>query len=245
MTVPGEDFDLGIDDLFKDPEDQGSSDDTSKKPEDDANLNESVRKRINEVREQAAREIEKARQEALDTAAKEDGYENYEAKKKALEKQEIEKAGFKDTDFEAMFNKMYERRAADDPRLKRLEYFEQKEREANMKAWLGEINSKTGQNFVSPDQLPPDVIELHSKGVPLDKAYIALHGVDIIQKSADKLANGTTTHLQSGSTNSQQRVRSVTKEEAATYEAILSMGGFEVSQDDLAKLTLEIDKGDK
>lgn len=212
---------LDIDDLFK--EDDGSQ------PSDNANPNgatmtQNMTKRINEVRAKT----EKETKEAL---AKELGYDSYEAMKKAKEAEIIKGAGYNAEDLSKVIDPILEERLKNDPRLARLQEYENREREAYIETQLKAINETTGQNLKKSD-LPKETLDLWAKGLDLEQAYYATHGKQIVAKAA----TGSLTHMASTPGQGKVKTRPLTAEEKALYRSI----NPSITEEELSKKTTEI-----
>ena len=233
-----QDLDKEIDDLFKDPEDTQPQEDPSitkednkdNQPKSEMTLN--MINRINEVKAKTEKEV-------LDRVAKESGYESYEAMKKAKEEKLVKDHGFDIKDVETVIKPLLEQRLADDPRFKKLEQYEQRERDLYIKEQLAAINKTTGQNL-KPTDLPKETIDLWSKGIDLEQAYYATQGKTLLTKGISQSQNGTLNHLAPGSSAGTTKSRAYTDEEKQMYAAIMGMGGYQVTDKDMALKTIAI-----
>lgn len=211
-------IELGIDDLFKDPEDsqppqEPSTKPADKKPTEPSEMTKNMTARINEVRA-------KTEQEVQDRVAKLAGFSDYASMVKAQEKQTIEKHGFREEDVNKLLNDLLEKRLADDPRLKRLSEYEEREKQSYIKSQLAEINKVAGTKFKAAEELPPETIALWSKGIDLDQAYLATAGKQLINRNIEAAKQGTLNHLYSTGSNSGAKVRAMSAQELAFYKSI-------------------------
>lgn len=226
-----EDLDIVIDDLFKDPEESLLPDDTSNdddvvlKPE---NMTENVTKRINKVRTETELETK-------NRVAEELGYESYELMKKAQEEKIAKDYGFDKEDIEAVLEPMLKQRLADDPRFRKLEEFEQREKDLYVKTQLASINEATGQKLTIKD-LDQKTLDLWGKGIELEDAYYATHGKTILNKKVSKLENGTLSHLAPGSSSGATKTRVLTEDEKEMWRAIVPG----ITDQELSKKTVKI-----
>ena len=232
-----ETFDFNIDDLFKDPEDNV---DNNKKDEnvvttkeleaeDNKIMTKEVSKRINEVRE-------KTEIETRNKMAKELGFNSYDELVKANEKKLFKEAGLDETDTEDLVNKIVEKRLANDPRIKKLEEYENRDKENFVNSQLKEINELTGSDFKDISQLPEDTLKMWEKTGNLKQAYLATQGERLLLKKKASSENGTTTHLASSDVgNMTEKRRGLTAKEREIYKSVL---GDYITDDELAKLTL-------
>lgn len=239
-------LDKEIDDLFKDSEDsqlqteqsktdeQGAGDNTQKPAK--SELTQNMIDRINTVK----RETEKEVQEKI---AKENGFDSYTAMKQAKEAKLLSDKGFNKDDVEAVIKPMVEQRIADDARFKELEDFKRAQQEIYINQQLSSINKTTGQQLKITD-LPKETISLWEKGIDLEQAYYATHGKTLLTKGISHAQNGSLTHLGNSSANTNVKTRSYTQEEKNMYASIMNMGGFTVSDKELAEKTVSINKED-
>lgn len=233
-------LDMDIDDLFKDPEESlpqdepSNTSDEGKAKEPKSELTQNMIDRINEVKR-------KTEEETKDLIAKENGYESYAAMKKAKEDKLVREHGFDKEDVEKVLNPLLEQRLADDPRLKKLEEYERRERDIYINEKLAAINKTTGQSLKITD-LPQDTIDLWGKGVDLEQAYYATQGKTLITKTVSQIQNGTLNHLAPGSGSGNVKSRGYTAEEKAMYAAILGQAGYSITDKELAQKTVVIKK---
>ena len=214
-------LDLNLDDLFKEEPAAGTP---PANDETQLNLTEAMTKRINEV---------KAKTEAAvrDEVAKDLGFENFEAMQKAKDKKFITEAGYNPEDLENIIEPLIEKRLASDPRMQKLQKFEEQEQQAYMNAQLAEIEKLTGLK-VSAADLPPATLELWKKGVDLSNAFIATNPTKIIAANT----RGSTAHMASGGGVGQAKVRTLTQDEKAFYKSI----NPNITDEELNKKTLEV-----
>jgi len=230
-----ETLDLDIDSLFKDPEDSQPPDKESTDNADknegglkDSDLTKNMSKRINQVREETEKSV-------LERVAKENGFESYTAMRKASEDKIVKDHGFDPKDVSEVLGKMLEQRLADDPRIKRLNDYEAREKEAYIKEQVAEINKVTGQKL-TPDQLPKEAIDLWGKGVDLSQAYFATQGKSLITKGINNAQNGTMNHLAPHSSNNTPKTRGLNDEEKDMYRFI----NPDITEKELSEKTVEI-----
>jgi len=236
--ITGEEIiDVEIDSLFEDPDVAPTSDDDpNKKPEPKtteqkkAELTQAMTKIINEVKS-------KTEKEALDRVAKELGFTDYAAMTKAKEADLIKKQGLNPEDVEKVIEPLVQKRLAEDPRLKKLEALEAREREEYVQSQLAAINTATGQTLTAKD-LSKETLDLFAKGISLEQAYYATQGKDLVTKAKSQANNGTMDHLGVGQGVNQPKVRKLTEEEKAMYRSIAP----HLTEDDLNKKTVEIKK---
>lgn len=229
-----DEFEFNIDDLFKDSNESDSesaitADDL--KAEDDKVMTKAVSKRINAVRE-------KTEQETQNKIAKELGYNSYEELLKASEKKLVKEAGLDETDTEDLVNKLVEKRLANDPRMKRLEEYESRDKQNFVNSQLQEINELTGSEFKDVSELPEDTLKMWEKTGNLKQAYLATYGESLLTKRK-VVNNGSTNHMaQSSVGNTTEKRRGLTAKERDIYKSVL---GDYITEDELSKLTLPND----
>lgn len=228
---PGDDvLNIDLDDLFKDlevPPASSSSDenDQAKKVQ----LTQVMTNRINEVRT-------KTEKETMDKVAKELGYENYASMKKAEEAKFVKEKGYNPEDLDKVLEPLLQKRLADDPRLKKLEALELREREAYLESQLKAINESTGQQLKITD-LPKETLDLWGKGLELEQAYYATQGKTIIAKTKSQFENGTLNHLATGAGSQGSKTRKLTEDEKQMYRSIAP----HLTEDDLNKKTIPVE----
>lgn len=231
-----DEFEFNIDDLFKDSNENESDSDNAMttddlKAEDDKVMTKAVSKRINAVRE-------KTEQETQNKIAKELGYASYNDLLKASEKKLVKEAGLDETDTEDLVNKLVEKRLANDPRMKRLEEYEARDKQDFVNSQLQEINELTGSEFKDVSELPEDTLKMWEKTGNLKQAYLATYGESLLTKKK-VVNNGNTNHMaQSSVGNTAEKRRGLTAKERDIYKSVL---GDYITEDELSKLTLPND----
>ncbi len=236
-----ETLNINIDDLFKDPVAEEpevlETVENHNTPETKANepteQTKAVSERINEVR----RKTESETQEKI---ARELGYENYADMRKAKEKKLLEDAGLDEDDIKEVVEKLVAQRLADDPRMKKLEEIEAKDKATFVNSQLKEINTLTGTNFTSIEQLPKDTLDLWAKTGNLKQAYLATQGEAIILKNNAAAKNTSSlAHLASAGSNSNTHTKSrlLNEEEKAIWRSVMP----DITDDELSKKTVDIE----
>ena len=232
-------MDLNIEDLFKDEldfeEDNEEESDTIEESNSDmrTETTAAVSKRINEVKR-------KTELETQDRIAKELGYASYKDMQNANKNQLLRDAGLDtdDTELMAAIDKIVEKRLSEDPRIKRVDDYEAKQKQKFVDTQLEQINTLAGSNYSSVEQLPKETLALWEKTGNLKQAYLATHGEELLTKKKS-LHKGTTTHLlEGGSSNTGSKTRYLSEEEKDIYRSVL---GDYVTEEDLAKKTLPVD----
>lgn len=228
FTEPGEEstVEIDIDELFNDLDAPPASNPDDKSGPKNPELTKAMSKRINEVKAQTERE-------AQDKVAKELGYENYAAMKKANEAALIKKQGYNPDDLEKVIEPLLQKRLADDPRLKEFEALKKREQDLYIQSQLTAINEATGQQLKITD-LSKETVALWQKGIDLEKAYWATEGKTIAAKMSGK--NGTLTHLATGASQGATKTRPLTEAEKDMYRQIAP----HLSEEQLSKKTVAI-----
>lgn len=222
-------LDLEIDELFKDETPASDEQGKPKTPEEKRDeLTKSVTKRINDVKAKTERETQ-------DKIAKDLGYENYAAMKKAQEDKLIKDKGYKPEDIKSLVETLVEERMKTDPRLVKLTALEQSEKDKYVETKLAAINEATGQKLTVKD-LPKETVELWAKGIDLEQAYYATQGKQVIAKVKNQVNNGSMDHLHVGGGSGQPKMRRLTQEEKDIYKSIAP----HLTEDELNKKTVEV-----
>lgn len=234
-----ESLELSIDDLFKDPEESLTQEETSIKSEEssdnnsnsDDDMTDRVRNRINDVR----RKTEKDTQERI---AKDLGYESYSDMLKAKESNLIKEHGYDEEDIEKLLTPLLEARLAADPRFKKLEEIEQREKQSYIDEQLKAINKLCGNKYKSVEDLPETTRNLWAKGVELEDAYIATVGKELLTKNAANVQKGSLSHLAPTSSNGGTKKRGLTEYEKQMYRSIMP----DITEEELNSKTIDINK---
>lgn len=231
-------LDINLDDLFKDPNDLDSQDTDLDKSEDtdtdelEVNTTEAVSKRINEVKR-------KTENETQDRIARELGYESYSDLQKANKNQMLRDAGIDtdDTELMATIDKLIEKRLAEDPRIKKVDEYENQQKANFVTNQLKEINKMAGSNYTSIDQLPKDTLDLWEKTGNLKQAYLATQGEELLTKRSTS-SKSSLNHLGDQSSNrTGQKTRPLTEDEKNIWRSVLG----DISDEELSKKTMPMD----
>lgn len=223
-------LDIAIDDLFKDPEEEAPQPE-EKPAQETSEMTKAMSNRINEVKA-------KTEKETRDTIAKELGYDDYAAMQKAKEKQTLKDAGLDDAEIEPIIQKLVDKRFAEDPRMKRLEELEARDKANFVKDQLKEINKFAGTTYKNVSELPAEVLTMWEKTGNLKQAYLATQGEDLITKGRAGNQNGTLAHLANpGTVGTGLRERPLTEEEKNIWRATIP----DITEEELNKKTMPID----
>lgn len=222
-------LDFDIDELFKDPEDIESPTETES---DNSNIDmtKAVSDRINNVRK-------KTESETQDKIAKELGFDSYEDLQKANEQKLLRDAGLDEEEITEVVNKLVEQRISNDPRFKKIEELEAREKSNFVAAQLKEINNVAGTNYTSVDQLPKETLEVWQKIGNLSQAYYATQGAQLFNKSQSTKRNGSLSHMADSSNGSvSNNRRPLTEEEKAIYRMV----NPDITEEELSKKTRDV-----
>lgn len=230
-----EEIELSVDDLFKDPEEsltqdngQGQSSDDSKN-DGNENLTKNMTKRINEVRRKTELEVQ-------DRVAKQAGYESYEDMMKATERKIVEDHGYDPDEINKMLEPLIEKRLSTDPRFKKLEEIENREKDEYLAKQLAAINKISDVKYKSVNDLPQETIDLFAKGVDLKQAFYATQGEGLFNKAANRANNGSLAHMAPLPNGNGVKTRGLTAEEKDMYRMIIPG----ITEEELSKKTIEI-----
>lgn len=188
------------------------------------NLTKTMSERINAVRR-------KTENETKEKVAKELGFDSYDELMRHKEIDLIRNNGLDENDVERVITPILEKRLANDPRFKRLEEIEKREKINYINSRLDNISQTLGTK-VTPDKLTKEVIDLWSKGVDLEQAYYAVNSKQIL---SDRQSTSLT-HLASASGTTSVKVRGLTADEKQLYRSIMPS----ISDEALSKKTVEI-----
>lgn len=169
--------------------------------------------------------------------AKDLGYESYADMQKQKEAKLLEDNGLDAKDVAPVVEKLVEERLKNDPRMKELDGYRERQMQEFAKRELEEIKKLTNGEVTSLEQVPADVIEDWKKTGSLKKSYIALHGEELIVKARATAPKGDTTHLQSPSSAppAPSETRLLTEEEKRVWR-IFNPG---MSEEELNKKTVK------
>ncbi len=231
-----EDIELSVDDLFKDPEDSQTQDNSQGQSSDDSkndgneNLTKNMTKRINEVRRKTELEVQ-------DRVAKQAGYASYEDMMKATERKIVEDQGYDPDEINKLLEPLIEKRLSNDPRFKKLEEIESREKDAYLSQQLAAINKISDVKYKSVNDLPDETLNLFAKGVDLKQAFYATQGEGLLSKAANKANNGSLNHLAPLPNGNGVKTRGLNADEKAMYRMIIPG----ITEEELSKKTIEID----
>lgn len=186
-------------------------------PEDNA---EAKKQQTKEYTKNVANRINEVRKEERDSIAKQMGFESYDAMIKSKEDKIITDKGYDPKDLEPIVEGIVKSRLENDPRIKELNQFRQKQVEEYATKELAEITKLTGGEITELKQLPKDVIDIWAKTGSLKAAFLQVQGEQYILKARSGVSKGTTEHLKSpaGATPPATKTRPLTADEKEVWK---------------------------
>lgn len=186
---------------------------------------------VNETQTQAfahrlKKATDKARNEERESIAKSLGYESYADMQAKREAELLRDKGFDPEEVSPIVDELVKKRLAEDPRMQELDGYKQERMNAWAKDQLAELKELTDGKIATMADVPNDVLELWKTKGSLKKAYIELHGEELIMQTRTSAVSGqsrgSTSHMNSpqgtpppaGSANK----RPFTAEEKAIYK---------------------------
>ena len=124
------------------------------------------------------------------------GFASYDDMMKQQENKLLEDKGLDPEQVSPIVEELVQKRLNEDPRMKELENYKQRQVQEFAQKELEELSKLTGVSYTSIDQLPKDVIDDWRKSGSLKKSYISLHGEELILKAKAAASRGTTQHLE-------------------------------------------------
>lgn len=171
-------------------------------------------------------ETAKARSKEREEIAKSLGYETYAELQKARETTIIEDSGYDPERISPVVEKIVQKRLSEDPRLKELDGYRQKQIETWAQKEVAELDELTGGKITKLEDIPKDVIELWKTKGSLKAAYIELQGEALIREArlsaAREQSKTSTSHLKSPTgepiVDASQNKRALTPKEREIYK---------------------------
>lgn len=187
---------------------------------------------------------DKAREEERNNIAKSLGYESYEAMQKDREKKLLEEKGYDSEELAPVVEELVKKRLSEDPRMKELDSYRQRQAEEWAKKEVAELKTLTRGKISKLEDVPKDVIELWKTKGSLKAAYLELRGEELIREIQSGIASaqskGSTSHLQSPKGNpnppSTGEKRPFTEKEKEIYRLF----NPNVTDEQLSKMTKNI-----
>lgn len=167
-------------------------------------LKESTAKAVSEERERIAKSL---------------GYESYADMEKKRENDIYAKNGLNPEDVSPIVDQLIKARLENDPRMKELSEYRNREVQEFGKKELAELTKITDGAITSLSQVPKEVIQRWSESGSLVKAYMELEGVNLLTKLKSSYSKGTTSHMNtpSGSSAPSKKQRHLTEEEKRAW----------------------------
>jgi hypothetical protein len=154
----------------------------------------------NRLKEQS----EKVRAEEREALAKSMGKQSYEELLKDRELDAAKGKGLDPEAFKEVFEKLYEERVKNDPRMKELDEYRNKKAEEWGQQQMAEIAKLTGGKITKIEQLDDATIKRGTAEGSFVSAYMAIHGAKLLEEvriaKIAELQKQSTDHLQ-GPTN--------------------------------------------
>ena len=152
---------------------------------------------------------EQVRTEERESIAKSLGYTSYDDMIKTREKKMLEDKGLDPDEVSPIVEELVQKRLNEDPRLKELESYRDKQVQEFGKRELAEITRLTGGQITKFEQLSTEVVDEWKKTGSLKKAFLTIEGENLIMRAAAEQNRGSTTHIKTlngtGSTSSTKR----------------------------------------
>jgi hypothetical protein len=169
---------------------------------------------------------EKARIEEREALAKADGFTSYADRLKASQEKALKDQGLDPETVKPIFDKMYEQKMSEDPRVKELERLKAQEIEKFGQQQLAELSKELGRE-IKPDELDQKVLDLWKEKGDLTGAYMFYHGRTVARGAAlsatSAQSKGSTAHLaspQGGAPQSDDGTRPLTAAEKVHFREI-------------------------
>lgn len=168
----------------------------------------------------------KARNEERENIAKSLGYESYADMQAKREANLLRDKGFDPEEVSPIVEEIVQKRLAEDPRMQELDGYKQERMNAWAKNELAELKELTDGEIATMADVPADVLELWKTKGSLKKAYLELHGEELIRQTRTSVVSGqsrgSTRHMTSPQGTSTPaggaNKRPFTAEEKAIYK---------------------------
>lgn len=187
-----------LEELFKELETEGTGPQSTTEPPEAQPASKVTPENIETTKAFSKRlkeKTEKAVAEERERLAKELGYESYQKLQETREKKMLEDKGLDPDEVSPIVDELVNKRLNDDPRMKELEALRQKQLNEFATKELQELKDLTNGEITNMEQVPKDVIELWKSTGSLKKAYMSLHGEELVRKVKNFARQGDTSHL--------------------------------------------------
>ena len=169
--------------------------------------------------------------------AKSLGYASYDELQKDREKKVFEDNGLDQSVVNPVIEELVKQRIDNDPRMKELEGYRQRQLQEFGRKELAELKELTGGQITSMAQLSRNVLDEWAKSGSLVDAYMKVEGRNLIKNLRNEQNKGTTSHLQnpSGTTGAPSGKRFLTEDEKKVWK----MFNPKMSEDELNKKLID------
>lgn len=183
----------------------------------------------NRLKESVAKERE--------AIAKTLGYDSYDALMKSREKKTLEDKGLDPDVVSPVIEELVKQRLDNDPRMKELATYRDKQLLEFGKKELKELSELTGGKITSLAQLSPEVKAAWAQKGSLTAAYMELEGANLVRGIRSEQSKGSTSHLNnpSGGTNVPSGERHLTEEEKQYWRVFHP----HMTEEELSKKTIK------
>ena len=182
----------------------------------------------------------KARNEERESIAKSLGYESFADMQAKREAELLRDKGFDPEEVSPIVDEIVKKRIAEDPRMLELDGYKQERMNAWAKKELTELNELTDGKIATMADVPADVLELWKTKGSLKKAYIELHGEELIRQARTSAVSGhsrgSTSHMASPQGTSQPAGSANKRLFTAEEKAIYKMFNPDVTDEQLNKM---------
>jgi hypothetical protein len=169
--------------------------------------------------------------------AKSLGYNSYEELQKSREKKVFEDNGLDESIVSPIVDELVKQRIDNDPRMKELASYREKQIQEFGRKELAELKELTGGKIVTMSQLSREVLDEWAKSGSLVNAYMKMEGANLVRSMRGEQNKGTTDHLQnpSGSNGAPSGKRFLTEDEKRVWK----MFNPKMTDEELNKKTVD------
>lgn len=169
--------------------------------------------------------------------AKSLGYNSFEELQKSREQKMFQDNGLDPDVVNPVIDELVKQRINNDPRMKELEGYRQKQVQDFGKKELEELKELTSGKVTSMAQLSRNVLEEWAKSGSLVDAYMKVEGRNLIRSMRNEQIKGTTDHLQNpgGTGSAPSGKRLLTEEEKRVWK----MFNPRITEEELNKKTVD------
>ena len=169
--------------------------------------------------------------------AKSLGYDSYDALLKSKEEQVFKDNGLDASVVNPVIEELVKQRIDNDPRMKELAGYREKQIQEFGRKELAELKELTGGKIVTMSQLSREVLDEWAKSGSLVNAYMKMEGANLVRSMRGEQNKGTTDHLQnpSGSNSAPTGKRYLTDDEKRVWK----MFNPKMTDEELNKKTVD------